>query len=71
MDNIDYVSAGKNNSLFRFKTACPVHDSLLFKDSLMVYGGLCGAFFAENPENTYDYMGKFSWKDSLYVKVVR
>jgi hypothetical protein len=69
--SIDYIGAGRDTVLYRFKDTYELRDSLSGKDSVMIIRGLSGEFFTKNSDNTFNYLNNFVWQDSVYVIVKR
>ena len=68
---MDYLGPDSIKVLHRFNWTYNIPDSLKGLDSIMVIHGLSGSFWDKSGVYPFVYIGKFSWKDSLYVHIER
>ena len=68
---IDYLGPESVNDLHRFRDVYGFPDSLSRQDSVKVLRGLSGAFWIRGSTNVPQFIGNYSWKDSLYVQSER
>ncbi len=73
--SIDYANsnAGKENISVpnRFSRAYEFSDGLRCEDSVKILRGLSGSIFNSDSNNVIEFVGSFSWNDSLYMHAQR
>jgi len=55
----------------RFTNVYEFPDSLIGKDSVKIFRRLSGSFFTNDSDNSVEFVGNFSWNDSLDLHVQR
>jgi hypothetical protein len=59
------------NDPHRFKDIYKILDSFIGQDSIKINRELSGKFWTNDSTNIANFLNRFSWKDSLYVRIER